>query len=188
MKLYLKPLLVILPVLAIFLYLVGRTTSPDAAKVPSRIVQITGMETEGLPLFSAVTWDSREMSLGDYAGKVVIVNFWASWCAPCIEELPSLIKLIEKYQGKIRLIAISGDSEKKDVEVFLKSFPGLLNPNVDLVWDEGHKIMEKFGVERLPESFVSRANHKLAKKISGSIDWFSPDAVDFMDKLLTDKD
>lgn len=74
------------------------------------------------------------------------------------------------------------------MEVFLKSFPGLLNPNVDLVWDEGHKIMEKFGVERLPESFVSRANHKLAKKISGSIDWFSPDAVDFMDKLLTDKD
>lgn len=184
MKLYLKPLLIIAPFLVIFLVVVFMLTSPQRAAVPTVIQQVKSMETDGLPNFTGTTWDARELSLADLAGKVVIVNFWASWCAPCIEELPSLIKLVEKYQGRIRLVAVSGDTEKKDIEIFLKSFPGLINPNVDLIWDQDHKIMKTFGVERLPESFVAKANLKLAKKIVGTINWFTPDSIEYMDALL----
>jgi thiol-disulfide isomerase/thioredoxin len=184
MKLYLKPLLIVVPFLVLFLVVVFMLTSPQRAAVPIVVQQIKSMENEGLPNFTAMTWDSRHLNLANLAGKVVIINFWASWCAPCIEELPSLIKLVEKYQGRIQLVAISGDSDKKDIEVFLKSFPGLASPNIDLVWDQDHKIMRIFGVERLPESFVARANLKLAKKIVGTINWYTPDSIEYMDGLL----
>lgn len=184
MKLYLKPLFFVLPILAVFTFGVYLFKSPDQAKTPPTIQQIAAMETSGLPNFNAITWDSRKFELVDHSGKIVIVNFWASWCAPCIEEIPSLIKLVEKFDGKIRLVAVSGDSEKKDVEIFLKSFPALASPNIDLIWDSDHRIMSTFKVEKLPESFVARPNLKLTKKIVGTVNWYTPDSIEFINGLL----
>lgn len=184
MKLYLKPLLFVLPILAVFAFGVYIFKSPDQAKTPATIQHIEAMETAGLPNFKANTWDSRRFELVAHSGKIVIVNFWASWCAPCIEEIPSLIKLVDKFEGKIRLVAVSGDSEKKDIEIFLKSFPSLVNPNIDLIWDSDHRIMSTFKVEKLPESFVAGPNLKLTKKIVGTINWYTPDSIEFMNGLL----
>lgn len=141
-------------------------------------------ETEGLPDFTAKTLDGQTVQLSSFAGKVVILNFWASWCGPCVEEVPSLIKLVKEFKGEVQLVAISGDSNRNDIDVFLKSFPELKEANITLIWDEDRSLMKTYGVMRLPESLVSDRQHKLVKKLVGSIDWHNKDSIEYMNGLL----
>lgn len=140
---------------------------------------------QGVGDFQATTLSKKAISLSGFKGKIVIVNFWASWCAPCIEEVPSMIKLVEEFKGQIELIAISGDSSLEDVEIFMKSFPEMRNhPNIHVVWQEDRALMKQFDIQRLPESFVIDTEGKLAKKLAGSIDWYNSNSKDFMKNLL----
>lgn len=182
---HLRAFLVVVGILVIgwvaFLFWQG---APTSAGDLHATLSVDEMETKGLPSFEAKTIDSGLVRLEDLKGKIVILNFWASWCAPCIEEIPSLIKLVKEYKGQIQLVAISGDSNIEDIEVFLKSFPELRNENISIVWDHDRSLVQKFAVARLPESFVSSQDLKLAKKIIGTIDWYTPDSKAYIDSLL----
>lgn len=145
---------------------------------------IKELEEKGLHNFSFTDLDGVKTEVDSFAGQVVIVNFWASWCAPCIEEVPSLIKLVEHFKGRVKLVAVSGDSELKDIEVFMKSFPELKRQNIYVVFDQDKSIMQKFGVSRLPESLIFGTSLKLEKKIVGTIDWYNPDSIAYTEELL----
>lgn len=145
---------------------------------------IKDLEENGLVDFDATDIYGKKAILYNTSEEVVIVNFWASWCAPCIEEVPSLIKLVEQYKGKIKLVAISGDSNLSDIEVFMKSFPKMKADNIYIVFDEDKSLLRKFGVNRLPESMIFGKSKKLEKKVVGTIDWFNADSMAYMDELL----
>lgn len=153
----------------------------------NEITRIDRMEKEGSPNFTAKTIDGIEISLEKMKGKVVIVNMWASWCGPCIEEVPSLISLVEAMKGDVELIAISEDSSLEDIQIFLKSFPKIKHQNIHIVWDDNKELMKLYGTERLPESFVLNSELKLAKKIVGTINWHTPDSVEYLKSLLITK-
>jgi cytochrome c biogenesis protein CcmG/thiol:disulfide interchange protein DsbE len=137
-----------------------------------------------VPDFHAETILGKPIQLANYKGKAVILNFWASWCGPCVEEMPSLIKLVKAFPKDVELVAISGDSNMEDIESFLKSFPEMKTlPNVHVIFDQKKELMEKYQIQRLPESFVLGKDQKVAKKISGTIDWHTPDALEYMKKL-----
>lgn len=137
-----------------------------------------------VPDFQSKTILNKALQLNSFKGKPVILNFWATWCGPCIEEMPSLIKLVKAFPNEIELIAISGDSNLADIESFLKSFPEMKTlPNIHVIFDEDKMLMQKYGIFRLPESFVLGKDQKIAKKISGTIDWNTPDALEYMKKL-----
>ena len=148
-----------------------------------KVSMIEIMEKEGLPSFQGTTLAGQKVELASFKGKIVIVSFWASWCSPCLEEFPSLIELVEKMNGEIQLFAVSQDAEKEEIEAFLKSFPGSKNPNIHLVWDQDRSIGKIYQVDRLPESFVGDRSHKLVRKIVGTIDWATKDAIEFMKAL-----
>ncbi len=97
-----------------------------------------------------------------------------------------MIELVEKTKGNVQLIAVSQDSSADEIKAFLKAFPRSANPNIHIVWDEDHSVGRLYNADRLPESFVANREHKLVRKIIGSINWASPDAIDFM-KSLSDK-
>ncbi len=141
-------------------------------------------EVDGIPSFEAKKLDGTTFQLSTLKGKSVIINFWASWCGPCVEEVPSLIKLVKEFKGDVHLVAISGDSSRADIDIFLKSFPELKNENITLIWDEDRSLMQTYGVARLPESVVADRSHKLAKKLVGSIDWYNNDSKAYMKALL----
>lgn len=141
-------------------------------------------EREGVPNFEAKNLDGTQFELKDYAGKLVILNFWASWCGPCVEEVPSLIKLVKEMKGDVKLIAISGDSNREDIDIFLKSFPELRGEDIQIVFDQDRRFMKMFEVQRLPESLVLGKDHKLVKKIIGTIEWYSPDSLGYMRGLM----
>jgi cytochrome c biogenesis protein CcmG/thiol:disulfide interchange protein DsbE len=177
-------IVVILGVLGVWAFetfMMPRVTSTGGGSSAQTLAQ---MEKEGVPNFSFKDFMGQESELKSLTGKVVILNFWASWCSPCVEEVPSLIKLVKEFKGNVQLIAISGDSRKEDIEVFLKSFPELKNVDIKIVWDEDRSLMKKFDVTRLPESLVLGKDQKAVKKLVGSIDWYNKDSIEYMKQLL----
>ena len=140
---------------------------------------------EPLPEFSGKDLNGKDIQLSQFKGKVVVVNFWASWCGPCIEEVPSLIKLLKTFPNDLELIAISGDSNQADIDSFMKSFPEMKTlPNIHIVWDADKSLAQKYQIFRLPESFLLNKELKLIKKISGTIDWHTEDAIAYIKQVV----
>jgi thiol-disulfide isomerase/thioredoxin len=187
MKQHLKALILVLVVGGLAVWAFNHYFMSKVAESPSNISAIEKMETEGVPNFTSKTLEGQSFDLNQMKGKVVILNFWASWCGPCVEEVPSLIKLIKEYKGDVQLIAISGDSNEADIHVFLKSFPELKAENIKIVYDQDRSLMKMFEVARLPESLILNKDQKLVKKLVGSIDWHTKDSLEYMDSLLGKK-
>lgn len=142
------------------------------------------LENQGLGEFKALSIKGKEMDLEAYRDKVVIVNFWASWCGPCVEEVPSMIKLVNEFKGQLVLLAVSGDSNMEDVNVFIKSFPEMnTHPDIHVIWQEDKALLRKYDIQRLPESFIVGKDGKLAKVLSGAIDWYTEDSKAYMKSL-----
>jgi thiol-disulfide isomerase/thioredoxin len=185
MKLYLKAFAITLVVALGLSGMFWKWRQKSLDEAPERIVQIDEMESVGVPDFEVHDLEGKAFHLSDFKGQVVIVSFWASWCGPCVEEFPSMIELVEKMKGKVKLLAVSQDSSREEIEAFLKSFPkSKSQPDIHILWDEDHKVGKQFNADRLPESFVVGKDQKLVRKIVGSINWATEDAIRFMQELV----
>lgn len=159
-----------------------------ATSAESRLTLMDKMETEGVPSFTLNDLKGVPFKSDQFPGKLVLINFWASWCAPCLEEFPSMVKLVDEMKGEMILIAVNEDGERGEIDSFLKSFPNVQNsPNVHVVWDENKAVMTQFEVDRLPESFLQGIDGKLVTKIVGSINWYSEESKEYVRDLLKPK-
>lgn len=134
------------------------------------------------PNFSFPGLDAKMVSLADYKGKVVLLNIWATWCPPCVEEMPSMEKLYKELKGEnFEILAVSIDaSGAKDVAPFMQkyklSFPALLNPK--------GTIKGLYGAVGIPESFIINKEGIVEKKIIGARDWAALEAIRFLRYLI----
>lgn len=103
--------------------------------------------------------------------KILIVNFWASWCAPCQEETPSLLRLAHRYKDQVVLLSINTEKSEKDAKKFVGLFPNFKSPNVLVLFDEDKTWSEQLGVTGVPETFIFDKNKKLIKKFMGAVDF-----------------
>ena len=132
--------------------------------------------------FSLPGLDGRQVRLSDYKGKVVLLNIWATWCAPCIEEMPSMQKLYQELkESDFEILAVSIDQAgAQAVAPFMQryklSFPALINP-------EG-TIQNLYGTTGVPESFVLDKKGVVRKVVIGPIDWYTPEVIRFFRGLL----
>ena len=127
-----------------------------------------------------ITDSDRTVSLSQFRGKPVLLNFWASWCGPCIEETPSLVQLQRELGNKVTVIAISEDADEAAYKQFIRDH------KVDLltVRDSGsQKANETYGTFKFPETYVIDGNGTIVRKFIGPIDWNSPDIVEYLKKL-----
>ena len=113
----------------------------------------------------------------DFRGRVLVVNFWATWCAPCIKEMPSLSRLQERLGGPdFHLLAISQDRGGHDVaEPFIRDRLGL--ENLDLYYDPKLRLGRDMGVRGLPSTYVIDRAGNLVGGLAGAAEWDSEDAV-----------
>jgi len=118
------------------------------------------------------TLNGKDFDLSKFEGKEVIINFWASWCAPCVEEFPSFIKLLKKQKGNIIILAVSLDKEENDIKNFIEGFQ-LKDTNLDIYfsWDKDRELATYFGTQLLPESYLLDSKHIIRRKIIGITDW-----------------
>jgi thiol-disulfide isomerase/thioredoxin len=103
--------------------------------------------------FSIATIDGGILTPGDFRGKVVLVDYWAIWCAPCRKEFPDFEKLLDTYGDDIAIIAISCDEDKKVLDKFLEENPlpfiiGILDGTSTLSWDEPKDIPVAYVIDR----------------------------------------
>lgn len=152
------------------------------ADTPKVAVNIAA-ENSPAPDVSVVSLtDGTTLKLSDLKGKVVILNFWATWCPPCREEIPSMMKLNSLMSGKpFQMVAISIDEGGKSaIEAFFKesgfSLPTYLDPSAT--------AGKSYGITGVPESFIINKNGVLIKKIVGGAPWDSPEIVTFLENLM----
>lgn len=181
---YLKPLLILAPVVFIiigsYLYLTQKKQSEGQAALEF-IEKIKVLQDTEFVNLNGVKSEISQKS------PVVILHFWASWCAPCVEEFPQIIELVKQNAGKVEVLAISGDSQVEEIEAFLKSFPeAKKTPHFHIVWDEKKEWVKKWAVQKLPESYIYKADRHLVKRVSGAVDWLTEDAKAFMKSLVED--
>ena len=134
------------------------------------------------PSFALPGLDGKIVHLSDHRGKVVLVNIWATWCRPCVDEMPSLEKLYQEFKDRdfeILAVSIDADGTGAVVPFMLKyklTFPALI--------DSEGSIRESYRVTGVPESFIIDQQGILVKKIIGAADWSAPDVFLFIDNML----
>lgn len=152
----------------------------DAIKTHPNIINQseTSIKDIDAPDFSFTDIEGKIHSLSDYRGKYVILNFWASWCAPCVEEIPEMIKFSQHRGRKSILIFLSLDENPADIDRFLKKrVPQLPLPNVIIGLDTDKKISQSlFQTYKIPETFLIDRNGIIKEKIIGYYDsWNGPE-------------
>jgi peroxiredoxin len=134
---------------------------------------------EKAPDFSVKDSD-HTVSLSQYRGQVVVLNFWASWCGPCIEETPSLVQMQQRMRDKgITVLAVSIDEDDAAYHRFLKNF----NVNFVTVRDPEQKVSGMYGTFGWPETYLVDRTGVVRRKFIGPVDWTSPDIVQTLSKL-----
>lgn len=130
----------------------------------------------------------KNFSIEKLKGKVVLLNFWASWCLPCRKEFSDLVSVVEWAKGEVALLSISNDSSKEDIQKFLNDLKKELKlnqKNIHIVWDSDFVVSKKFNVLKWPETFILDKNLQLVKKQAGIFSFQK--AKPFLVKLLFKK-
>src|SRR5471030_917424 len=131
------------------------------------------------PEFTITADNGRTVSVPGFGGKLLILNFWASWCPPCVEETPSLSQFAQAYEGKgVVVMGVSVDKDEKLYRAFLQKFhPGFLTAR-------DRKIHEDYGTFAYPETYIIDSQGKVLRKIAEAVDWTNPEMTKFIDSLL----
>lgn len=120
---------------------------------------------------------------------VKIINFWASWCEPCVEEFSSFARLVKDYEGEISFYGVGQDDSREESKTFIKAFNSEFKDisNIYFLFDVNKKTAKTYGVLALPETFIIDANGKLLKRITGFFDWDQDQVRVFFNKMLSTK-
>jgi len=117
----------------------------------------------------------RPIRLSQFAGRVVLVNFWATWCTPCVREMPGLDKLQERLGGP-DFVVVAINEDRDGIEVAKPFLKKLKTPNLELYIDEGMKLMRALNVRGMPTSFLLNRSGEVVGKLEGIAEWSSTEA------------
>jgi len=153
------------------------------------VVEPTPIKNIPAPEFVLPKGDSREgVKLSELQGKWVFVNFWATWCPPCRNEMPSMELLhrrMERDHGdKWEMVAISVDEDWSEVNRFF----GETKPSFTVLWDKSKNVATRqWGTRKFPESYLIDPQGKVVAKFVGPRDWYTVGAVQYFDDVLSGK-
>jgi thiol-disulfide isomerase/thioredoxin len=122
----------------------------------------------------------RTVVLNQFRGQVVVLNFWATWCPPCVEEMPSLVEMQRRMKAKgVTVVAVSIDVDENAYHQFIKEH----GVNLLTVRDPGQKTPALYGTRGWPETYIIDRNGVTRRKFIGAVDWTDPEVMDFLGKL-----
>ena len=121
----------------------------------------------------------KTVTLSQFRGRPVLLNFWATWCPPCVQETPALVALQQQVGNRVTILAVSMDQDEAAYKAFTaKNMPGMLT-----VRDPDHTSSSVYGTFAYPESFLIDKDGKIQRKFIGAIEWTSPEMIDYFKKL-----
>lgn len=143
------------------------------------------------PDFTARSLDGGEVKLSDFRGQVVLVNIWATWCPPCREEMPSMQRLYEEFEGRdFEILAVSIDAPLGgrdelgrpggDLEAFAREY-GLTFP---ILHDPSRRVEDLYQTTGVPESFIVGRDGLVYRRLAGATVWDAPQYRELILRLL----
>ncbi len=141
------------------------------------------------PDFTLKDLEGKDVSLSSFSGKVVFLNFWASWCGPCLKEMPALATMTRILADRkdVVVVTVSADDAVNDAVVALKSTLQEERPFVTL-FDPGGKAIAagKYGTNQFPESYLIDKHGVIRARFDGGRDWSDATVIEFIDQLRSD--
>jgi cytochrome c biogenesis protein CcmG/thiol:disulfide interchange protein DsbE len=123
----------------------------------------------------------HKVTLSQFRGQVVVLNFWGTFCPPCIEETPSLVRMQSRLRDKgVVVLAVSIDDDDAAYHKFLRDY-GL--SGMVTVRDGAQRSSALFGTFGWPETYIIDRNGRIRRKFIGAVDWSSPEITDYLSKL-----
>lgn len=120
------------------------------------------------------------ITLSQLKGQIVVLNFWATWCPPCIEEMPSLMQMQQRMKAKgVTVLAVSVDVDESNYRRFLHDH----SVNLLTVRDAAQKSSTLYRTFKFPETYVIDRSGIMRRKFVGAVDWTEPDVIEYLGKL-----
>ena len=133
-----------------------------------------------LPPFELATIDGKTVTFSQLRGKVVVLNFWATWCGPCKEEMPALDRLSRRFDPRdVAILTITTEHERTSIQQFMKQ----LGSTLPVLLDEQRDVSLAFMVRGLPTTVFIAENGAIVGRAVGPREWDGPDAVRFIERL-----
>ena len=133
------------------------------------------------PDFNITADSGKQITRSNFGGRVLVLNFWATWCPPCIDELPSLDEFQRQFSSKgVVVVGVSVDKNEKQYKDFLKKARVAFQTSRD----PDASISAEYGTFKYPETYVINAKGEVVAKYIGPKDWMSADVIADMKKLL----
>lgn len=148
----------------------------DGGPEPPRIGQVA-------PPYPAVTLDGDSVALQDFRGRTVLLNLWATWCAPCREETPFLQSVFEEHRERgLEIVGISLDS--RDQQTAVADFVEEYGVTYSILWDPGMRGMDRYQVLGLPATFLLDEEGVIRWMRYGPVDESDRDFLDALESVL----
>jgi thiol-disulfide isomerase/thioredoxin len=130
--------------------------------------------------------NGKPIDLRDFKGEVVLINFWATWCPPCREEMPSLWKLQNTFRGKpFRVVAVNMAESKSEVNAFL---PQEMKRDFVVLMDREGSVLQGWKVPVFPTTYIIDKRGRIRYHLAGPAEWDSFDNKKLVEKLLAEPD
>jgi peroxiredoxin len=137
-----------------------------------------------LPEFTLKDMNGATQRLADYRGKVVLINFWATWCGPCRDEMPSIQELSNRLKGRpFAVLAINLDEPESRIRTFL----GQMSVDFPILLDPERKVARQWNARILPASFLVGPDGRIRYSLIGELDWGHDIVVSRVSELLPAK-
>jgi thiol-disulfide isomerase/thioredoxin len=150
---------------------------------PAKITELP--EPIPAPVLEAQDLKGNERALSDFKGKIVLLNFWASWCPPCVHELPAMQRLKQKLGGeKFEVVALNVGEKKYKVWKFIK----LIKFNPTVLLDPDKTTMSEWNVKTLPTSFLLDSEGRVRYLVRGDPNWDDEASIAVVRSLISETD
>ncbi|MCL2270041.1 MAG: TlpA family protein disulfide reductase [Treponema sp.] len=170
---------------AVFFMLLPQYVNAQVSKEAAQLLRKAGIQVINQRTaphnFTLQLLGGEKAALSSYRGKVVILNFWATWCPPCRAEMPSMETLYQRYNKQgLEILAVDLGEDSNTVQMFIQSnrytFPVML--------DSDSKVGNAFGITAIPTTYIIDREGKIIGRIVGSIHWDTPQVFAAFDALL----
>jgi thiol-disulfide isomerase/thioredoxin len=132
-------------------------------------------------VFDLKSLDGASVGSQELAGKVVLLNFWATWCGPCKEEMPSLARLQSQFDpGQVRVVTVTADMHPQGIKQFFEH----LGINLPVLFDEDQELSRRFMVRGLPTTVLIGQNGHAIGRAVGPRSWDSRESIALVREVL----
>ena len=162
--------------LVIFIFLISNTFANETPNIKNLIINKELKEYTNLTILDD---QNNQINLSDYKGNILLLNFWATWCAPCKEEMPSLDLLkLNKDLNNLKIFPVNVGQE--NVKKAKKFFDDMNIKNLNLYFDENINLTKKFALRGIPTSILLNKNGKEFARVIGSLDFNEENFIEWL--------